>query len=291
MTTDPANTRSSGGEPEAGAPAAPPPAAPGPPDPRPARGDRWAHRRGEPRLFVFLWTMYLFCATVLTLAAVSAAGYLTVDRYRPAGTLLLATVVAGIVLLWPLVRLSQTMPGTRAGAFAGAVQDYFVVMLPAQAVIWPQWSLAGLPGGVVAALSVNVAAWGLVVGALLAHATIPRVRGSRDPTGMSTPGRTAWMLVFVGVAAAGAGPLLAWVGDPSGVLPEARRTWLLSPVTSVFEHLADRSWTGRPAAVTWAHWRASGVVALGAMALWVAAWVRVRGAAGRVGGRAAASLH
>ena len=41
-----------------------------PPPERPVREivpeDPWAHRRGEPRVFAFLWTMFLFGATAAT---------------------------------------------------------------------------------------------------------------------------------------------------------------------------------------------------------------------------------
>lgn len=309
MTPDPAQSEGAGDAPglrEEGPPPPTPQAAPeaaSRPTAR-SRRDRWAHRRGEPRLFVFLWTTYLFSATLLTLAAVSASGHLTADMYRPAARLLVATVVAGVVLLWPMVRLSQVLPAgdPRGGAgFASAVQDYFVVMLPAQAVIWPQWSLAALPGGVVAALGANVAAWGLVVGGLLAHALTSAGPGRPDALGsahrlagrdMTAWARVVWMLVFVAVAAAGAaGALLAWAGDARATVPPARPAWMLSPLTAVFELLADRSWTGRSAAVTGMHWRATGVTAAAGLTLWLVAWARVRGVRWGRGGRTGMGLH
>ncbi len=252
-------------------------------------------------MFVFLWTTYLFCATLLTLAAVSASGHLTADMYRPAARLLVATVVAGVVLFWPMVRLSQSLPSGGARGFSSAVQDYFVVMLPAQAVIWPQWSLAALPGGVLAALGANVAAWGLVVGGLLANALITTGAGRSHPPGTAGRfargdpaawARTIWMLVFVLVAGVGAAaPLAAWAGDVRGTIPPARPAWMLSPLTAVFELLADRSWTGNSAAVTGVHWRATGVTAVAGLTLWLVAWVRVRGIRWGRGGRESIGLH
>lgn len=230
------------------------------------RPDRWAHRRGEPRLFVVLWTTYLFCATLLALGAVSGASVLSADMYRPAARVLLASVAAGVALLWPMVRLSQSMPA-RGGAWTAA-QDYLIVMLPAQAVIWPQWSLAALPGGVVAALAANMAAWGLLVAGLLANAL------TAAPGSASGARRAAWMGVFILIASGGAAvALVQWAGSVRDPAPAMRTAWMLSPITSVFELLADRSWMGAAAVVTRGHWAASGLVgAAGLMAWFVARW-------------------
>src|SRR5262245_5977866 len=69
--------------------------------PRP-RFDRWAHRRGEPRVFAFLWTIYLVGATGLALASVGARGQVPIEVYRPVAQVLLVTVSAGVVIVWPL---------------------------------------------------------------------------------------------------------------------------------------------------------------------------------------------
>ncbi len=233
------------------------------------RRDRWAHRRGEPRLFVFVWTMYLFCATLLTLSAVSAAGMLTADMYRPAARVLMVSVAAGVVLLWPMFRLSQEAPRTARAGFAAAVQDYLIVMLPAQAVIWPQWSLADFPAGVVGALAANIGAWGLLAGALLANALSSASRG------YSPAARAAWMAVFVVVAlGGGVGALVDFGLDPRAGPGRWRPLWMLSPLSAVVEITAERPSTGRAGAVTGSHWAATGVVAAIGCGAWVVAWLR-----------------
>src|SRR5947207_1904454 len=71
------------------------------------RADPWAHRRGEPRIFAFLWTLFLFAATGFTFMAAVSMGGTSADVMRPATRALLAVTAAGVVLIWPMVRLSQ----------------------------------------------------------------------------------------------------------------------------------------------------------------------------------------
>lgn len=244
------------------------------------RRDRWAHRRGEPRLFVFLWTSYLFAATLLTLVAVSASNALTVDAYRPAARLLIASVAVGVSLLWPMVRLSQALPAR--GGFLPALQDYVIVTLPAQAVIWPQWVLAGLPPTVIGAAAASVAAWGLVVGGLLAHALTARARSyagvptSDEGPSLSPAARAGWMVVFIIVALAGGAGAMAVSAAGSAPTP-FRLTWMLSPITAVFEVSADRSWMGVPARAAPEHWAVIGLTAAASAPIWVLAAARSRG--------------
>src|SRR5262249_35293851 len=119
--------------------------APAPPDAgsalagalRPRRKpDPWAHRRGEPRLFAFLWTLFLFAPTGATFMAAAPPGGASPDVMRPATRALLAVTAAGVCILWPMVRLSQLAD---EHPIAGVIQDLVVVLIPAQAVIWPQW--------------------------------------------------------------------------------------------------------------------------------------------------------
>src|SRR5262245_36263588 len=113
---------------------APPPPAVAPSAPPARRVDRWAHRRGEPRVFAFLWTLFLFAATATTFLAALSAGSSTPDVMRPATRALLAVTITGIVLVWPMIRLSQSADRHPIG---GVAQDLVVILIPVQAVIWP----------------------------------------------------------------------------------------------------------------------------------------------------------
>jgi hypothetical protein len=223
---------------------------------RPAPAGRdWSHRRGEPRVFAFFWTLYLLAATVAAFWAVGAPGAHDAMALRPAARSVLAAISVGVALLWPMTRLSQMLPSLYTRRIARAVwQDMVVLLVPAQAIIWPQVAMAAWPVGVVAALAASITAWAVLLGALLTLAMM--LTGHR---------RGWWMVVFVAIA--GLGPLVAL--GPAGGLVHADNTfdwwWMTSPLTSGFELCRDRSWTGASAAVAGGHWRAIGLVgALGA---------------------------
>ncbi|MFG0259664.1 MAG: hypothetical protein ACF8LK_04850 [Phycisphaerales bacterium JB041] len=227
---------------------------------RPAPPGRdWAHRRGEPRIFAFFWTLYLLLATVGAFWTAGAPGSHDALAMRPAARSLLAAITVGIALLWPMTRLSQTAPSERPGRVAKAiVQDMMVLLIPAQAVIWPQIAMSAWPLPVVAALAASLAAWTLMIGGVLALG-LSLTRG----------GRGWWMLVLV--ALAGLGPLVA-IGPLGGTAHGDGSFdwwWMTSPVTSGFEISRDRLWTGAAAAVSAGHWRSIAVVGIAGALVWV----------------------
>lgn len=230
---------------------------------RPApRGGDWSHRRGEPRIFAFFWTLYLLLATIGAFWSVGAPRTHDPAALRPAARAVLAAITVGIALLWPMTRLSQERPAMRLRRISRSVwQDLLVLLVPAQAIIWPQIAMAAWPVAVVGALAASMAAWGLLLGGLLAVAlTADRV------------GRGWWMLLFV--ALAGLGPLVA-LGPAGGSAhaPEFDWWWMTSPVTSGFEIARDRPWTGSAAAATASHWRAIALVAASGAGLWAILWL------------------
>jgi hypothetical protein len=265
-----------------------PPQAEAPPDrPTPPR-DRWAHRRGEPRIFAFIWTIFLFAATATIFVFAFSSGTASPEVIRPATRLLLAVMMAGIVLVWPLIRLSQAVD---RHPVAGVMQDLVVVLIPAQAVVWPQWFtwLGRWPFSVIAAISALSVAWAFLAGALLslAHSShlAAALRAAPDrpvrwPAGV-------WMLAFVILALGGAAPLmLGEIGVPAAadpVPPPFRAAWMCSPISAVYELTRDRAWSGVNAAVEPAHWRAIGWVAAAAAPLWLAALMRAHGVKARAG--------
>ncbi len=243
---------------------------------KPRRADPWAHRRGEPRVFAFLWTIFLFAATAATFLAALSTGQASPDVMRPATRALFAIVAAGVVVLWPMVRLSQ-LPDRHP--VAGCMQDLVVMLVPAQAVIWPQWLgwLGRWSLEVVGAVSALLLAWGVLAGGLLACAQAGRwVRAAagakQDRSGWSGAG---WTLIFVAI---GLGGTLGAIVPGSGATDGTVRTgWMLSPVTAVYEITRDRSWTGASAEVLPGHWRAIAAVAVIGLPGWVVARVRMRG--------------
>jgi hypothetical protein len=236
-------------------------------------GDRWAHRRGEPRTFAAAWILFLFGATVVSVGAVGAFGLLSADVYRPAARVMVEITAVGLAVLWPMVRLSQEAPRSPLRAMA---QDLIVMLGPVQAVVWPQalfW-MAAWPVSVVLCLDLFLCGWGLLVGGLLAGYFVrPVVR------------RWAMMallllLMLVGpVVAALMRPDAAAAADPALSRPAVE--WLMtSPLTGVYEITRDRSWTGLHARVDARHWAGVVLVWACAAASWaIAGWL----ARGRVG--------
>jgi hypothetical protein len=261
-------------------PPAPAPEAAAAPPARP-RADPWAHRRGEPRLFAFLWTIFLFSATAAIFLSALTLGTAAPEVVRPATRALLSVMLVGITLLWPMVRLSQLAD---RHPVTGCIQDLVVILIPAQAVIWPQWFawLGRWPFAVIAAVAVWTIAWALLSGGLLALAQAEHLRAERAHCGDAPLRWPAgpWMLVFLALALAGALPaLLSRVVGPDPAQPIFRAVWMLSPVTGVYELTRERTWSGVSAFVLRPHWIAVIGVLAAAAPLWAAALKRTRGIA------------
>ena len=213
----------------------------------------WSHRRGEPRVFVLLWMIYLMGSTVLMFASMSRAYSISPEIIRPAARSMLVMVVLGFSVLWALVRFSQRFdPSIRHRHVAHALRDAMVLFVPMQAVIWPQAMpmLAGWPIDVVAAISALCLAWIMILAGVIAlgSASIERNNGHEFF-------RVLWMLIVI-LIVFGA-PMVAAV-YPMGVefgVDRPRVGWLLSPVTGLLEIVRDRRELGMSAKVFIEHWR------------------------------------
>ncbi len=200
------------GEPEGGRQVDEAPSAP------PRSVDRWAHRRGEPRLFTLLWSIYLLVCALATIFSVKFLGMTQAGMFRsPAKSMLLLAAI-GATVLWPMVRLSQARPRKPLKATA---LDLIAVNGPLQAVVWPTKLLTGWGWEVMAGLSLLLLSWTALLGALVA-AGVSREAG---------PARSWWMLLCLMVV--GGAPAAMLVGGLFGFVP-APDGWLASPLTALF---------------------------------------------------------
>ena len=207
---------------------------------RPRTRDRWAHRRAEPRALAFMWTLYLFVASMLTFAYVGTHGTLSWDVYRPVARLMLVTAAVGIGVLWPMVRLSQLPPQRHVGK--SMLADWIVIVLPLAAVILPQAWLAGWPADVVTAVATHLASWALLVAGILMFA-LGRRTGPMQRSiamGLCIMLLLAWPIATAVVRSAG------------GSLPELGD--FASPLTMVYQLTADRPYRGHWHTVTAGQW-------------------------------------
>lgn len=225
--------------------------------------DYWSHRRGEPRTFAFLWAIYLMIGSIIALGIVLAGGIITLDTYQPLSRGLVVTLAVGVLVFWPLIRLSQAAP--EEGSRKAILQDLAVVLIPLQAVLWPQMYLARWTYDIVAATALAILAWGAIVGALLVIAL------RREDTW-----RSAWMAVILVIAIGGAGSSILYGSVAPDLLrpPEpgaAPAIVLASGVGLVADISADRSWSGSWALVLPEHWLAIRWTFVVAVLAWVVA--------------------
>lgn len=242
--------------------------------PHPTSKDRWAHRRGEPRVFALAWTLFLFAATLITFVAAQSAGIGDRSLVRSAAQMLVFAAALGLTVLWPMARLCQA-PDTHP--VSGTAKDLLVLLIPLQAMLWPQamWWLARWPLAVIGAADLVLVSWAFFVGGLLACFQAARARRARAGQQWGASQNVTAMVLIVLIVATGALAALSDGPPPlSGadvVPPSIRPAWLLSPFTAVFETTRDRAWSGTTASVTPGHILASFLTALFGLPGWLLA--------------------
>jgi hypothetical protein len=226
--------------------------------------DRWAHRRGEPRTFAAAWIFFLVAATTVSIGTVGLFGLVSTDVYRPAAKVMLMIVAAGVVLLWPMVRLSQEAP---AKPLRSIGVDLIILIMPVQAVVWPQslsW-MAAWPVEVAGALAALIAAWAVLVGGMIATYLGTVERGVNRAGG-------PWLMMAVIILVVTVGPLIVALNPRIAAGPDVQAWLMSSPLTGVFNLTRDRSWSGMSAFVDGRQW--SEILITGSLGLvtWGIAW-------------------
>jgi hypothetical protein len=237
--------------------------------------DPWAHRRGEPRTFAAFWFAFLFLAVAVLLGSAGSLGLIAVDVYRSVLRRLLVVLVVGVMVVWPMLRLSQERPRHPARSL---LVDCLIMLPSLLVVILPQsarW-MAAWPAPVCMCLFAWVCAWAMVVGGVVG--LVLARPGGLEPSGAL---RTAAMVLIVAMVGAGPAAMITTGGAAaSDVVWQIDHAMMLSPVTGVLEIVRDRSATGGPAMVVRAHWRWTGCVAGVGVVLCAWAWWRSRAGRG-----------
>lgn len=242
-----------------------------------SKKDRWAHRRAEPRTLAFAWALFILACGVMTIGLLLLRGpWALLDKgvYQYAARTMLLSVALGLCVLWPMVRLSQAVP-MRERTWVAIVRDLIVLLPPLQAVVWAQAAArAGWAFDAIAAMSLSLLAWPVLLGAALATLLRPGPAAAETFdtgtvfAGTAGPNARARTLAMAAVALAALGPLLAlrlglgWAA-------------MLSPVSAVLDLTRNHAGgAGRPTVVD-GRWTA--LLAQGALALAWWAWLIVRG--------------
>lgn len=231
------------------------------------RADRWAHRRGEPRVFAVFWIGFLMCASVITIGALGMMGLVAPDVYRPGARAMIAAAALGISIGWPMVRLSQVMPDR---IVTSVTADLIVLLLPLQALLWPQcWKwMAAWPWQVVGSLCGVLCGSAALLGAMLVLAMRDIKKAESDSVAGAR--RAAWMMLVA--TAVSIGPVVGMIarrGSHELTLEDGNNWLLASPVTAVFEVARDRVWSGHAAFARASHYQAAAFWCLAALLTWV----------------------
>jgi len=125
--------------------------------------------------------------------------------YTPGVRMMMLTLLAGIVVAWPLARLSGP---ARPWPMRQSLLDLVVLLCLAQVVVWPLRLVTTWPPERSALIDLCLCGWGAAAAAVVATGTIPARRGSGAL-------RTVSMLVALALFAAM--PLLTLLGG--GQLP------------------------------------------------------------------------
>lgn len=222
------------------------------------RKDRWAHRRAEPRTLAFLWAMYILVAGLLTVGVLLFRGpWALLDKgvYQYAARTMLLCVAIGLAILWPMVRLSQSV-SLRERPGSAIFKDLLVLLPPTQAVVWAQAAArAGWAVDLIGAMALSLAVWPMLVGAGMAMLLRPRPgqypSQVYDPgtvfVGALGPGGVARSFAMAGIVLTALLPLIALRTGPGWAT-------MFSPVSAVIDLSQSRDVGPGSSSVDHARW-------------------------------------
>jgi len=234
----------------------------------PQAADPWKHRRGEPRVFAFFWTLYMLAAVLGSLLWISRTSVLAGSAYGPAARIMLLMIAVGATILWPMARLSQLYPS--GSIIKATLADLLIVALPIQVVVWPLIFLAGWPIRAIVGLSVLMVVWPALIGGWIALAqSITRQVRERGTVATVAPG----FFMAVVLASVLTGPLMIGVQRQQTVDATRAVQWVFSPFTHIIR-LTGVGLNAPRATISGVDWSMLGAVGGAAAGLWfLAAWV------------------
>lgn len=206
-----------------------------------------------PRLLILLGALWLIGSWMLSLG-LRPPVHQSSASYEPGVRLMLLTLALGLIIGWPLVRLSQARIDAPRRQ---VVLDMIVIVSMLQVVIWPirlvtTWSVTRT-----AVLDGTLTGWIMIVGAVLA-VTIGSPRGGP---------RILGMLACIAIAlAAPTIRVLASIADA-----DVGKLAYLSPFTAIVE-LTDSG----SAPISPRHWRETIALVAAAGGAWMAVLVAAR---------------
>jgi hypothetical protein len=184
-----------------------------------------------PRGLIFLASLWLIGSWIVAIG-IRAPVQPSSATYTPNVRLMLICVTAGLMLGWPLLRLSQDRPPY---PLRQTWLDLIVLLGLVQVVIWPLRLVTSWTPQRTAAIDATLAGWVLLAGAVIAAAITTDRRGPR----------TLAMTACVGMCLMGPG--LAWLGASIGL--NAMQLVEVSPFMAV-RSLADAG-GGQPSGDKW----------------------------------------
>lgn len=239
--------------------------------------DPFAHRRGEPRGLAVLWLLYVLLVSAFVFASLGGPMLGSGEGYRQAARVIQTLIAFGSVVLWPMLRLSQSSPP--AGGLRSVGADLVVLLIPVQALLWPQALLTGWPLSVLACVAIIAAAWTVGVGAAVgwAIAELPENGVRMSPTGVAGAVRATVLMLII--AASLVGPAFSVALAPvhgAEADPLSDALLLCSPLTAHWVVLQDTVWSGSRAMADPMAWRAAWLTTAASLAAWGIASIALR---------------
>ncbi len=198
-----------------------------------------------PRGLILLASVWLIVSWLVTMglrAPVEASS----ASYTPGVRVMLVSVTVGLMIGWPLLRLSQPMV---AFPVQRVVLDLVVLVSLVQVVLWPLRLVTPWTTARTALIDATMVGWAVLAGAFVASA-LGSSRGGPRTLGMA-----------VCVAMCIAGPLTGWIG----LLLGADGTPLIGRGPLVEIHVLSGGGSSAPTAD---QWRWVGLLAVAALAAW-----------------------